>query len=96
MSDSETQDAAPADPVSGMIKALAEEKESAAKKSARREFSGIAAAAIWEQLPSMLKSAARGDARRLVGQSRGEIDLLVDAGYGRRAARNLLADIGRA
>ncbi|WP_404862073.1 hypothetical protein [Georhizobium sp. MAB10] len=82
-------------PVAELAKALASDGEGPAKKKARQNFSEIAGARIWEQLPTQLKTAARLDARRLVGQQRGLFDKLIDSGYSRRAADQLLSDIGR-
>jgi hypothetical protein len=82
-------------PVADLAKALASDGEGPAKKKARQNFSEIAGARIWEQLPTQLKTAARLDARRLVGQERGLSDKLIDAGYSRRATDQLLSDIGR-
>lgn len=93
MSNIEDKPAA-ADPVGDLAKALAAEGDGQAKKKARKEFSEIAAARIWEQLPTTLKTAARRDARAIVGNERGTVAKLTDAGYGQRAANSLLADIG--
>ena len=82
-------------PVAELAKALSSDGEGPAKKKARQNFSDIAGARIWEQLPTQLKTAARLDARRLVGIERGLSDKLISAGYSRRAADQLLSDIGR-
>ena len=64
-------------------------------KKARAAFSAIAGAQRpWEQLPSMLKSAARADARRVLGAA-GDAGTLIDAGYSAHAARRLMQDLGR-
>ncbi|AZN72256.1 hypothetical protein D5400_14090 [Georhizobium profundi] len=82
-------------PVAELAQALASDGEGPAKKKARHNFSEIVGARIWEQLPTQLKTAARLDARRLVGNERGLSDKLIGAGYSRRAADQLLSDIGR-
>lgn len=98
--DSETPEAAagktsaaftkPFDPVDAIIAGLAG-KDEKARRAAREQFSAIAGAGRpWEQLPPMLKSAARFDLKALCAA---DADPVV-AGYSQAAASKLKRDLG--
>lgn len=100
MSDADKTAAKPAlngDPAEALTKTLFSRGASAGdKKDARKLLSDIAAGSRpWEQLPSALKSAARADARTVLGEKGRDPEILTGAGYSQAIARQILRDIGR-
>jgi hypothetical protein len=87
---------APAEDAVAQIAAKLFGKSDNARKDARKQLSEMVGVRAWEQLPAKLKTAARGDARRVLGDGIRNPERLTSAGYSETLALQLLRDIGRA
>jgi hypothetical protein len=88
--------AAAPDTVEAIIAALNDrDTPQAARKDARAAASAIVSRRAWEHLASRFKAAIRADVATISTAPKPGVEAIVAAGYGAKAARQALRDLGR-